>query len=99
MKRKLLALTVIATTMVASQAALAGADGDTIAYTCNGCHGTDGVSKGAAPSLKGMPADYHTKALKAFKAGSRPSTIMGRIAKGYDDKELEAVAKYYEALK
>ncbi len=99
MKRKLLALTVIATTMVASQAALAGADGDTIAYTCNGCHGTDGVSKGAAPSLKGIPADYHAKALKAFKAGSRPSTIMGRIAKGYDDKELEAVAKYYEALK
>lgn len=99
MKRNLLALTVIATTMLASQAALAGADGDTIAYTCNGCHGTDGVSKGAAPSLKGMPADYHAKALKAFKTGGRPSTIMGRIAKGYDDEELEAVAKYYESLK
>ena len=85
--------------MFTSQAAVAGASGETIAYTCNGCHGTDGVSKGAAPKLKGMPADYHAKALKEFKSGKKWSTIMQRIAKGYSDEEIEAVAQYYESLK
>jgi sulfide dehydrogenase cytochrome subunit len=99
MKRNLFTLTMITAAMLVSQPALAGAKGDTIAYTCNGCHGTDGVSKGAAPSLKGLPADYHAKTLKEFKSGKRPSTIMGRIAKGYSDEEIEAVAKYYESLK
>jgi sulfide dehydrogenase cytochrome subunit len=99
MKRNLFTLTVITAAMLVSQPALAGASGETIAYTCNGCHGTDGVSKGAAPSLKGLPADYHAKTLKEFKSGKRPSTIMGRIAKGYSDEEIEAVSVYYESLK
>lgn len=99
MTRNFFTLTLIATVLLASQAAVAGAQGDTIAYTCNGCHGTDGVSKGAVPTLKGMPADYHAKTLMDFKADKRPSTIMGRIAKGYSDEEINAVAKYYESLK
>ena len=99
MIRNLFNLTLITTVLLASSAAIAGAQGDTIAYTCNGCHGTDGVSKGAVPTLKGMPADYHAKTLKDFKANKRPSTIMGRIAKGYSDEELNAVAEYYESLK
>ena len=99
MKPNLLALSLIAAAMLTSQSAIAGASGATIAYTCNGCHGTDGVSKGAAPKLKGMPADYHAKTLKEFKSGTKWSTIMERIAKGYSDEEIEAVAKYYESLK
>ncbi len=99
MIRNLFNFTLIATALVASPAAIAGAQGDTIAFTCNGCHGTDGVSKGAVPTLKGMPADYHAKALKDFKADKRPATIMGRIAKGYSDEEINAVAEYYESLK
>ena len=99
MKPNLFALTLVAAAMLTSQAATAGASGETIAYTCNGCHGTDGISKGAAPKLKGMPADYHAKSLKDFKSGEKPATIMNRIAKGYSDEEIEAVAKYYESLK
>ena len=32
--------------------------------------------------------------MKAFRDGSRPSTIMGRIAKGYTDAEITAMANY-----
>jgi sulfide dehydrogenase cytochrome subunit len=99
MKLKFFNLILIAAAILASQAAIAGASGETIAYTCNGCHGTDGVSKGAAPKLKGMPADYQAKTLKEFKSGKRMSTIMDRIAKGYSDEEIEAVSEYYESLK
>ena len=99
MLRNLFNMILSATVLLASQTAIAGAQGDTIAYTCNGCHGTDGVSKGAVPTLKGMPADYHAKTLNDFKTDKRPSTIMGRIAKGYSDEEINAVAEYYESLK
>jgi cytochrome subunit of sulfide dehydrogenase len=35
------------------------------------------------------------EAMKSFKDGSRPSTIMGRLAKGYSDAEVAAMAKYF----
>lgn len=99
MKRSVLSLTLITAVASVTQTTLADVQGDTIAYTCNGCHGTDGVSKGAVPSLKGRPADDQAKMLRYFKADIRPSTIMGRIAKGYSAEELKAVAEYFESLK
>jgi sulfide dehydrogenase cytochrome subunit len=85
---------------VPSQAALAGgASGQAIAFTCNGCHGSDGMSKGAAPSIRGLPASYVESAMKDFKSDKRPATIMDRIAKGYSDEEITAVAVYYASMK
>jgi len=89
----------VAGAFIASTTALAGADGGMIGRTCNGCHGTDGVSKGFAASLKGRPADYLEQTMKDYKAGKRPgTTIMDRIAKGYTDEELAAVALYFSTL-
>ncbi|MEN8176380.1 MAG: c-type cytochrome [Pseudomonadota bacterium] len=76
-----------------------GASGRTIGITCNGCHGTDGVSKGAAPSLKGLPAEHIKTSMTMFKSGTRPSTIMGRIAKGYSDEDIAAMSDYFANLK
>jgi len=73
--------------------------GRTIGVTCMGCHGFMGVSKGTAPSLKGLPASVTSSQLKAFKSGARPSTIMGRIAKGYSESDMDAVANYFANLK
>lgn len=75
------------------------AGGDAIARTCFGCHGVDGVSRGAAPPLKGLPASYLEQAMGDFKSGARPATIMGRIAKGYSDGEIKAMAEYFGSLK
>jgi cytochrome c553 len=33
--------------------------------------------------------------MQAFKAGRQPSTVMDRIAKGFSDAEIEAIATWY----
>jgi sulfide dehydrogenase cytochrome subunit len=62
---------------------------------CAGCHGTDGKSKGAMPTIAGKTAKYIAKSLKDFRSGKTPSTIMQRIAKGYSDTQIEALSKIY----
>ena len=101
MLRKLLpSLIWILSVMVVTQAAIAaGASGRTVGVTCNGCHGTDGVSKGAAPSLAGKPSAQLEKAMLDFKTGKRPATIMDRIAKGYTDEEIKAMSDYFAKMK
>ena len=61
---------------------------------CFSCHGTDGRSPGAIPSLTGMNSQQALLVLKEFKSGARSSTVMNRHAKGYTDAELEAMANY-----
>ncbi|MEK7206331.1 MAG: c-type cytochrome [Pseudomonadota bacterium] len=66
---------------------------------CFSCHGTDGRSPGAIPSLTNRNAQQDTLVLKGFKSGARASTVMARHAKGYTDVELEAIANYIGNLK
>ncbi len=71
-----------------------------IAYSCSGCHGTDGRSAyPGMPALKSQPADELEEKLLLFKYDKLASSIMGRIAKGYTDTELKAVARYFSLLK
>jgi sulfide dehydrogenase cytochrome subunit len=37
--------------------------------------------------------------MQAFKSGQRPATVMGRIAKGLADAEVEAIAAWYAQQK
>ncbi|HHJ21093.1 MAG TPA: sulfide dehydrogenase, partial [Gammaproteobacteria bacterium] len=48
---------------------------------------------------KGLPAAHLEKSMLDFKSGKRTATIMGRIAKGYSDEEIKAVAKYFADMK
>ncbi|MBF0448219.1 MAG: hypothetical protein HQL67_08475 [Magnetococcales bacterium] len=71
-----------------------------LANTCAGCHGTNGQSGGPAmPSIAGMPSKFLTTIMADFKSGERPSTIMGRIAKGYDEAETKLIADYFAQQK
>ena len=71
-----------------------------LSNTCNACHGTDGNSAGAGnPTIAGLSVDYFETAMKQFRSGERPSTIMGRLAKGYSDEQLKAMAEYFAAKK
>ena len=66
-----------------------------LANTCAGCHGTNGASAGdIMPIIGGMEKNYLYTVLSEFKSGQRDSTIMGRIAKGYSENELKAIASY-----
>jgi sulfide dehydrogenase cytochrome subunit len=69
-----------------------------LANPCAGCHGMDGKSPGSIPSFYQLSPDAIVAALKAFKSGERPSTVMGRIAKGYTDEEIQRIADYFKAL-
>lgn len=99
MKLKLLSLALItAGSVVAGAPAMAAApDAATmLANTCNGCHGPNGNSAGpATPTIAGMATDTFEEGMKAFKEGTRPSTIMTRIAKGYTEDEIKAMAGYF----
>ena len=77
-----------------------GASAEALSYTCAGCHGTNGASVGpASPSLAGMSAVYIEDSMKAFKSGERPSTIMTRIAKGYDDEDFAKMGEFFAKQK
>jgi len=81
--------------------ALAGASAQMLANNCVGCHGPDGNTLGpASPSISGMAKDNFVDVMKSYKTeGGRYSTIMGRISKGFDDKEIDLLAGYFGAKK
>jgi len=81
-------------------AAAATPSASMLANTCAGCHGTEGVSNGpATPTLAGISEEYFKEVMEEYKSGERRSTIMGRIAKGYSDKEIELLAGYFAKKK
>jgi cytochrome c553 len=63
------------------------------ATSCTGCHGP----AGPAPALEGRPAPELTAAMTAFRTGERPATVMGRIAKGFTEAEVKAIAEWFAA--
>ncbi len=72
-----------------------------LAATCANCHGTLGraVDGAAVPGLAGMPAVYMVEQLKAFKAGTRPATVMHQLAKGFSEAQVDQLAAYFAAQK
>jgi sulfide dehydrogenase cytochrome subunit len=87
------------TLLLAEVGSADGADGRIIGVSCNGCHGPNGESQGAIPSLSNLSAEQIESALLAFKSRERSATIMGRISRGYTRNEIVAVAVYFANLK
>ena len=72
-----------------------------LAATCANCHGTNGkaVEGSSVTSLAGLDKNYTIAQMKAFKAGTRPATIMHQLSKGYSDAQIEVLAAYFAAQK
>ena len=66
-----------------------------MAAACANCHGTDGRSQGAVPSLAGQNKTAMLQALREFRDGKRSATIMHQLAKGYSDQQLELLSDYF----
>ncbi|HWL68167.1 MAG TPA: c-type cytochrome [Geminicoccus sp.] len=66
------------------------------AASCSGCHGPTGA-EGPVPSLQGRPAEDTVAAMAAFRTGQREATVMDRIAKGFTDDEIRAIADWLAA--
>lgn len=70
----------------------------TIAATCGNCHGTDGQSVGAVPSLAGLDKAYLLQAMMECKTGARETTVMRKYMLGYTDEEIAKLAEYFSKL-
>lgn len=71
-----------------------------LAATCATCHGTEGRSVGGVPpSLAGQDRQVLLQALRDFRDGKRPATVMHQQAKGYTDAQFELLAAYFAAVK
>ena len=64
--------------------------------SCAGCHGTEGkpAPGSSLPPLAGQSHDALVASMKAFQDGSRPSTIMQQLAKGYTSEQIDLIAAY-----
>jgi cytochrome c553 len=72
-----------------------------LAATCANCHGTDGRAGAGAtvPGLAGLSREHIVTQMQAFKAGTRPATVMHQIAKGYSDAQVAQLADWFAARK
>jgi cytochrome c553 len=75
------------------------ADAPAGATACSGCHpASRAVDAGVTRLIGRNPADL-VAAMQAFRSGQLASTVMGRIAKGFSDDEIKAIAEWYGAQK
>jgi cytochrome subunit of sulfide dehydrogenase len=99
MKCKLLSAALVALASLGTGLAVQAAAPDAatmLVNTCVGCHGPNGSSGGpATPTIAGMASDTFLDYMKAYQDGSRPATVMDRIAKGYTEDELKLMANFF----
>jgi cytochrome c553 len=64
------------------------------AASCSGCHAVHGAASSTIPHIHGRDAAEIMEAMTAFHNGTRPATVMTRIAKGFSDDELRLIAAW-----
>ena len=108
MKTPLLALAMLAFTLSPAGAAdptgeamaAPGPTGAAMAATCAGCHGTQGrLGTVEFMPLAGLPEAEFVRAMTDFRSGKRLSTLMGHVARGFSDREVRAMARYFASIK
>lgn len=68
------------------------------AASCLGCHAVEGADSPVV-ALSTLTAEQIETAMQAFRSGARSSTVMDRIAKGFSDEEVRAIAQWYARAK
>ena len=69
------------------------------AASCSGCHPASDKVPSPVPRLSGRNPAEIVAAMQAFRTGQRPATVMDRIAKGFSDDEVRAIAEWYATQK
>jgi cytochrome c553 len=76
----------------ASAQAVGGPPG---ASSCTGCHAAGKVPDSTIPHIAGRSAGDIAKAMREYRSGAWPSSVMGRITKGFDDQQIDALAVWF----
>jgi len=64
------------------------------AASCTGCHAERPNIETPVPRLAGQDTNAIVAAMQAYRGGQRPATVMDRIAKGFSDDEIAAIASW-----
>lgn len=101
-KRTLLLAVLAAAFAVEAGAAEESGSQDVRRYVamCQGCHGIEGYRIAfpevySVPKLAGQHPAYITKALQAYKNGTRTNATMRAIAAPLSEQDMAALAAYY----
>lgn len=91
-----LLLSALASTLLLAGAAGA-ADAPAGASSCTGCHAAQAVPDSAIPRIAARPAAELVRFLHDYRSNALPSSVMGRIARGFDDAQIDAIAAWFAA--
>jgi sulfide dehydrogenase cytochrome subunit len=89
----------VATVMASAMPVLAASAPPPGAASCSGCHAAGTIAAASVSRLYGRDANEIMTAMTGFRDGSVPATVMNRIAKGFSDDELRAIAAWLAAQK
>jgi cytochrome c553 len=67
------------------------------ASSCTGCHAAKKIPDSVIPHIAGRKAADIATAMREYRSGAWPSSVMGRIAKGFDDSQIDAIAAWFAA--
>jgi sulfide dehydrogenase cytochrome subunit len=90
--------------MLASALVLAGSAGAGAAdlpppgaSSCTGCHAAKRIPDSVIPRIAGRKATDIVQFMREYRSGAWPSSVMGRIAKGFDDQQTDSIAAWFAA--
>ena len=97
MKKVLLLLSLICTSLVMAGDAELGKEKSA---TCVACHGTDGNSINPIwPNIAGQHEQYITRQLELFKSGERKASVMAGMVAGLSSEDMQNLGAYYASQK
>jgi len=67
------------------------------ASSCTGCHAGAKVADSVIPRIAGRKAQDIVTRMVEYRSGAWPSSVMGRIARGFDDRQIQAIAAWFAA--
>jgi cytochrome c553 len=68
-----------------------------LASNCVVCHGPNGESVSHIPAINALNANEISDRMREFRDGKRAATIMDKIAKGYNDAQIDLIAEHFGA--
>ena len=67
------------------------------ASSCTGCHAPKRIPDSVIPRIAGRKAADIVQFMREYRSGAWPSSVMGRLAKGFDDQQIDAIAAWFTA--
>jgi len=97
MMRRLLLPALASGLWLAGAAGGQAADAPPGASSCTGCHAAQRIPDSVIPRIAGRKAGDIVQFMREYRSGAWPSSVMGRIAKGFDDQQIDAIATWFAA--